>query len=35
MLNSLELESKIIKDFKLGGALVSAKFLAGVENYSI
>lgn len=34
MLNSLKLDSKAIKDNKLECAFVSAKFMAGVENYS-
>lgn len=35
MLNSLSLESQIIKNHELGLALISAKFLAGIENYDI
>jgi hypothetical protein len=35
MLNSLDLNSKVIRDNELGGALVSAKFLTGIENYTV
>lgn len=35
MLNSLKLDSEVISKNRLEGAFVSAKFLAGGENYSI